>query len=461
MKFKRTLSLTLILLALLPLVPSEGSPLTNDQIRRIQEIQDSINRNQKSPEDKNKDLETQRQELRDKQSQVNTIDNEISEVQRKINDLEQKIQALNNDISIIMVRIDEINVEISKVEAELKVAMDKYNAILISNENRVRELYKSGYKSSIVQLVFSSEDINDFFDNILISSKIVAFDKRMLGVAEEAKREVEAKREEVQKLKDEVLAELEILNGKKNELNSAQDAFEEAKKEAEVRKAQAEVEKDAVYQQLTEAEKEYRVQEAVKKNAQNELITYERSLFEGIYSTAKSTGNKSSLETSISALEAIKNQLTTDTALKEISDAIKNSKNRLSSWGTPPPDSGGSGGSLSDKRSQLIAFAYTMIGTPYVWGGASWADGGFDCSGYVQYVYRQFGYRISRTTYTQINDGIEVSRADLQIGDLVFPHDGHVGMYVGNGQFIHAPQTGERIKVAPIPKFWRARRIIY
>ena len=102
-----------------------------------------------------------------------------------------------------------------------------------------------------------------------------------------------------------------------------------------------------------------------------------------------------------------------------------------------------------------------MIGTPYVWGGESWEEGGFDCSGYVQYVYRQLGYRHSRTTYTQINDGIEVSRGDLQIGDLVFPHSGHVGMYVGNGQYIHAPQTGDFIKVSPISKFWRARRIIY
>ena len=461
MKLKRTLSLSLILLALLPLMPAQGSALTNNQVKTIEGIQDSINQNQKLLEEKNKALEAQRQELQNKESQVDAINDEISAAQMKIDELQEKIQALNNDISVIMVKVDEINVEISKVEAELQIAMDKYNAILTSNENRIREMYKNGYKSDIVELVFSSKDIVDFFDNILITSKIVAFDKHMLLVAEEAKREVEKKKEEVQKLKDEVLIELEILNGKKDELNSAQEAFEEAKKEAEVRKAQSELEKDAVFQQLTMVEKEYRIQEAVKKNAQNELISYERSLFQGIYSTAKSTNSKSSLETSINTLESIKKQLTTQSALNEIADAIKNSKNRLSNWGAPPSDNNGADSSLSAKRSKLIAFAYTMIGTPYVWGGESWEEGGFDCSGYVQYVYRQFGYRVSRTTYTQINDGIEVSRADLQVGDLVFPHDGHVGMYVGNGQFIHAPQTGETIKVSPIPKFWRARRIIY
>ncbi len=460
MKFRRTISLCLLLM-LLPLTPAEGSPITNEQINAIEKLQDSINENQKSLEDKNKALEAQKQELKNKASQVDAIDDEISASQIKINEFEEKVQTLNNEISIIMVKVDEINIEISKVEAELQIAMDKYNAILISNENRLRELYKKGYKSSVVQLVFSSENVVDFFDNILITAKIVAFDKQMIGVAEEAKREVEVKKEEVQKLKDEMLSEIEALDSKKDELNAAQEVFEEAKKEAEVRKAQAELEKDAVYQQLTEAEKEYRMQETVKKNAQNELISYERSLFKDIYSTAKSTTNKSSLEMSITTLEAIKKQLTTETALKEISDAIKSSKNRLSNWGAPPSNNNGSEGGLSAKRAKLIAFAHTMIGTPYVWGGESWEEGGFDCSGYVQYVYRQFGYRLSRTTYTQINDGIEVSYGDLQPGDLVFPHSGHVGMYVGNGQFIHAPQTGDFIKVSPIPKFWRARRIIY
>ena len=67
---------------------------------------------------------------------------------------------------------------------------------------------------------------------------------------------------------------------------------------------------------------------------------------------------------------------------------------------------------------------------------------------------------ISRTTYTQINVGQEVSEDELEPGDLVFPHTGHVGIYVGNGQMIHAPHTGDVIKVGPLDEFYEARRIL-
>ena len=70
------------------------------------------------------------------------------------------------------------------------------------------------------------------------------------------------------------------------------------------------------------------------------------------------------------------------------------------------------------------------------------------------------GIDISRTTYSQINDGQAVSQDQLQPGDLVFPHAGHVGIYVGNGQMIHAPQTGDVVKVGPVYNFYAGRRII-
>ena len=108
--------------------------------------------------------------------------------------------------------------------------------------------------------------------------------------------------------------------------------------------------------------------------------------------------------------------------------------------------------------SELVEYAKQFIGVPYVFGGTT--PRGFDCSGLVQYVYRHFGINISRTTKTQINDGREVGRNQLQLGDLVFPSNGHVTLYVGNGQVLHAPQPGDRVKISPIWAFWRARRIL-
>ena len=106
----------------------------------------------------------------------------------------------------------------------------------------------------------------------------------------------------------------------------------------------------------------------------------------------------------------------------------------------------------------IVNYAKTFLGVRYVFGGSS--PNGFDCSGLVQYVYNHFGINISRTTKTQINDGREVGRNNLQLGDLVFPDSGHVTLYIGNNQVIHAPQPGEVVKISNIWKFWRARRIL-
>ena len=118
---------------------------------------------------------------------------------------------------------------------------------------------------------------------------------------------------------------------------------------------------------------------------------------------------------------------------------------------------------LDTKRNQVVAEAKKYLGVPYFYGGTSPA--GFDCSGFVQYVYKQMGISISRTTYTQINDGIKVSDNDLKPGDLIFfgtisdPY--HVGMYVGSSQYIHAPQTGDVVKISGLGVYLTARRIIY
>ena len=106
----------------------------------------------------------------------------------------------------------------------------------------------------------------------------------------------------------------------------------------------------------------------------------------------------------------------------------------------------------------IVNYAKNFLGVRYVFGGSS--PNGFDCSGLVQYVYRHFGINISRTTKTQINDGREIGRNNLQFGDLVFTDNGHVTLYIGNNQVIHAPQPGEVVKISNLWKFWRARRIL-
>ncbi|MDP4088290.1 MAG: NlpC/P60 family protein [Bacillota bacterium] len=106
-------------------------------------------------------------------------------------------------------------------------------------------------------------------------------------------------------------------------------------------------------------------------------------------------------------------------------------------------------GNVVYSTNDVVNYAMTFLGVPYEWGG----DGPktFDCSGFVRYVYAHCGVYLPRTTYEQINAGTPVSRSDIQPGDLILfgtgtPH--HVGMYVGNDCYIHAPQTGDVVKIS-------------
>jgi cell wall-associated NlpC family hydrolase len=97
--------------------------------------------------------------------------------------------------------------------------------------------------------------------------------------------------------------------------------------------------------------------------------------------------------------------------------------------------------------AKVVKYARHMLGVRYVWGGISPASG-FDCSGFVRYVYGHFGVRLAHSSFAQFTSGIRVNRGALEPGDLVFFHGlGHVGIYVGRGRFIHAPHAGSRVRI--------------
>jgi cell wall-associated NlpC family hydrolase len=102
------------------------------------------------------------------------------------------------------------------------------------------------------------------------------------------------------------------------------------------------------------------------------------------------------------------------------------------------------------RAAAAVAYAYGKLGSPYVWGATG--PNAFDCSGLVQAAYRSAGISLPRTTYSQIDAGRRVSRSELLPGDLVFFYSGvsHVGIYVGHGQMIHAPNPSAPVRLAPI-----------
>lgn len=102
------------------------------------------------------------------------------------------------------------------------------------------------------------------------------------------------------------------------------------------------------------------------------------------------------------------------------------------------------------RAARAVSFAYDSLGLPYVWGATG--PSSYDCSGFTQAAWRAAGVELPRTTYTQINAGSRISRSELEPGDLVFFYSGisHVGLYIGNGMMIHAPRTGDVVKIAPV-----------
>lgn len=122
----------------------------------------------------------------------------------------------------------------------------------------------------------------------------------------------------------------------------------------------------------------------------------------------------------------------------------------------------------SDAAALAAEHARNMVGKPYVYGGNS--PRGFDCSGLVQYSYQRAGVSVPRTTRSQLKTGLPVTTHALRAGDLVFfDQEGrkysHVGIYIGDGRFVHAPSSGKRVRIDRLDmRYWRkhfvaARRI--
>ncbi len=125
--------------------------------------------------------------------------------------------------------------------------------------------------------------------------------------------------------------------------------------------------------------------------------------------------------------------------------------------------SSGSTGSSSTNRGQEIAtYAQQFVGYPYVYGGSS--PSGFDCSGFMQYIFAQFGYSINRTATAQLANGIYVEYNNMRPGDIIYFGYGntasHVGMYIGNGQFVHAQNSSTGVVISSLSESWYASRYL-
>ena len=145
-----------------------------------------------------------------------------------------------------------------------------------------------------------------------------------------------------------------------------------------------------------------------------------------------------------------KNERDAQNALKDANNAVAsvtksdNNNNNVAAQASTQQTSNTSAAPAA-KYGSVVGYALSFQGVPYVYGGTS--PSGFDCSGLVQYVFAAFGKQLPRTAGAQKAVCTPISESQLQPGDLVFWGTGHVGIYIGGGDFVHAPTTGDHVKV--------------
>lgn len=368
------------------------------------------------------DLTKQKQQIQNQQNQLNQNINQntanFNDAQKELNglniqvqSLDSKLDGLTRDIKDINTKIDNLGKDIKASEANIVKATDEVNAQQELFNERIRNLYFNGVNSDLY-IILKSKSISNLYSNIQAIALISRHDKKVI--------------------KD--------LSDKKTALSDAKATLDNQNSQLQTDKASIQTK----YAQLQST-----------KTQQQTLIAQVKTKQK--YYASQISGYQQQLDA------ATKQAQDTDKQIKLL--AAKAAAAAPAKTGTST--SGGRGGSLSTPASTnaLVLFAYKFMGTKYVWGGES-PSPGFDCSGFMQYVYDNFGISISRTTYTQIKEGKAVGRDELQPGDLVFfgtyadPH--HVGMYIGNNCFIHAPQTGDVIKISSLDgtDYLCARRIL-
>ena len=386
--------------------------------------------------------------------------NKYSEIQGRYNDLIEKVQELDDQISTLICKINDNDNEIENVNKEIentnKEIEQKKQDIADQEEvlgKRLREIYKSGGQSNYISLLFSADSFSDLIGKIDDAAKLINLDKKVVSDLNASKK----------KLDDSV----DSLQSKAKEIEDLNNQIQDQKSELDSKKQQQQSVAEEVKAQKDKFENENLVpmetsiaspwiKQATDSNKSTDEIKTAVEMLSSALSQTKSDSVKAQIQNAIDTGNKLINQKKEEQAKAAAASKSKETSSSVNRVNSSKPDTATT---VSGDAGSLISYARRFIGVPYVWGGTS--PSGFDCSGFTQYVYSHAaGISLGRTTYEQINNGVEVSQSDLKPGDLIFPHEGHVGIYVGNGQMIHAPHTGASVKIAPVYGFWRARRII-
>lgn len=360
------------------------------------------------------------------QERLDELDEQVDELEGEQQGIEDEIASLSEQIAELMASISILEDDIVKkkeqivqAQADLEEAQriedEQYEAMKI----RIKAMYENG-EVTYLDTLLSSSSMEELLNKADYIEKVHAYDQKMF-------QDYQAARQRVADTK-------EALEIEESELEAAQGELEE--EAAGVEQARAELEQiSADYEvQINKARQQAQVYKAQIKQRNAEIKQIEEA------------ERKAAEEARRKAEEEARKNGTTPAA-KPSGTATVNKEEILAANGSP-------------KGKEIAIYACGFVGNPYVPGGTSLTNGA-DCSGFTQSVFKQYGYNLPRTSYSQRSAGTEVSYADAQPGDLIC-YPGHVAIYIGNGKIVHASsvKTGIKISNALYREIVCVRRIV-
>lgn len=373
------------------------------------------------------------QEKEENEGKLNATNSTIYSLTSELGTVEDSIEETTSALTQIMLELELLDVDIANKETDIDNATVALNdAILREQEQydamkiRIQYLYETG-NEDLLTVYMESGSISEALTRADYIEGLYSYDRQMLGEYQdtvlevsELKSSLETEREELLDLQaeyEEEQANMELVIDELQELSDDYAAKISAAQSQANQYAATIAAQNAALQsldtQITEAEAE-----EARKKAEEEAKLLAEAAQNGTGVTVTTTGN-----------------VTYDT--------------------TPIYNSGG-----SDLGKAIANYGCQFIGNPYVYGGTSLTQGA-DCSGFTMSVYKNFGYNLPRSSSAQQSVGREVSYSEAQPGDIIC-YSGHVAIYIGNGQIVHAstPSGGIKIGSATFRTIITVRRVI-
>jgi cell wall-associated NlpC family hydrolase len=326
----------------------------------------------------------------------------LGQVQQLDSSLERAVEAYN----FATTKLDRVRADLRENHASLEVAKQSLKRAQAALSARIVSLYTADGENNSLEVLLGASSLDDLVNRFDAANRVSAEDAKILQDVATFNREVKAREKRLKRAKAQA-AEL-------------------------VRERAAE--RASIESQLA---------------ARRSLLSSIRG--EIAHLKAQEAARQAQLRRELAARVAAQQQ---QAPVQALTTAVAPVSSTSSSTAAPAPPATHGG---------VVGIAMQYLGVPYRWGGAS--PSGFDCSGFVMYVYAQVGVSLPHSSYAQYGMGSPVSRDQLQPGDLVFFDGlGHVGIYVGGGSFIHAPHTGDVVKISPMTGWYAstyvgARRI--